>query len=54
MFIVQTLMSVATIFHVTTYVLTLLEVLNVVVKVDTLWKEIFALVSVSVTLITLN
>ena len=44
-FIVQILMSVTTASHVIMYVPTLLEVLSVVVKVDTLWKEIFALVS---------
>ena len=37
-------MSATTAFHVITYVPTLLEVLNVVVKVDTLWKGTFALV----------
>ena len=38
-------MSVTTASHVITSVLTLLAVLSVVVKVDTLWMAIFALVS---------
>ena len=38
-------MSVTAVSHVITSVPTLLAVLNVVVKVDTLWMAIFALVS---------